>query len=108
MRSHRRRSRQPPGYYANDPDKGFLPKRTLALTPSFALDDPESRLIDLNGDGIVDLLAFRNRSALCFFNDRGKEWSPPHVYSMDEFPLLSLSDPRVRFTDMTGTVGRIS
>jgi RHS repeat-associated protein len=72
--------------------------------PSFALDDPEVRLVDLDGDGVVDAVRSGVRFE-CFFNDGDSGWSrtrwvergPP-----EEFPDVSFSDPRVLFADMTG------
>jgi RHS repeat-associated protein len=91
-----------PGYYPNDPEKGFLPKKTLPMTPSFSMKDTDSRLLDLDGDGIVDLLTIRNNTPIGFFNDRGQSWSTPYVYSSEKMPFLNLGDPRLRFADMTG------
>ena len=92
-----------PGYYPNDPEQGFLPRRTLRMTPSFSMKDPNSRLLDLDGDGVVDLLTLRNNTAIGFFNDGGRSWSPPHVFDTVELPQLNLKDPRLRFADMSGS-----
>jgi len=43
------------------------------VAPSFDLEDPEVKLIDLNGDGVTD--AIRSGSRLeCFFNDPKLGW----------------------------------
>lgn len=74
--------------------------------PSFNLEDPEVRLIDLDGDGITDVLRAGTRLE-CFFNDRTSGWNPANVRwvereSLKDFPNVNFSDPRVKFADMTG------
>jgi RHS repeat-associated protein len=72
--------------------------------PSFDLEDPEVKLVDLDGDGITD--AVRSGSRLeYFFNDPKLGWnaaSQAERRSLDVFPNVNFSDPRVKFADMTG------
>ena len=77
--------------------KGFRPYR---LAPSFNFADPEVQLMDLNGDGITDVL--RNGSKFeCFYNDPEKGFDK--VRTADKlFANFSFADPRIRFADMTG------
>jgi len=83
--------------------RSFQPYRQV---PSFALTDPEVRLIDLDGDGITDVLRSGSRMQ-AFFNHRDPAlaWAR-HRYTerraLAEFPDVSFSDPRVRLADMTG------
>ncbi|HET8846114.1 MAG TPA: toxin TcdB middle/N-terminal domain-containing protein, partial [Ktedonobacteraceae bacterium] len=75
------------------------------VAPNFDLKDPEVRLIDLDGDGIID--AIRSGTSLeCFFNDPKQGWTGtrliPRKASLDDFPNVNFSDPRVRWADMTG------
>ena len=80
--------------------------RRYAVAPSFAFDDPEVKLVDLDGDGRTD--AIRSGTRLeCFFNDAdpGKAWRRTRSVvrrSLDVFPNVAFSDPRVRWADMTG------
>ncbi len=74
--------------------------------PSFNLEDPEVRLIDLDGDGITDVLRSGTRLE-CFFNDRMLGFTPGNVrwverQALEVFPNVNFSDPRVKFADMTG------
>lgn len=74
--------------------------------PSFNLDDPEVRLVDLDGDGYTDILRSGSRLE-CFFNhpDRRQAWHRTNFaprQSLDVFPNINFSDPRVRLADMTG------
>jgi RHS repeat-associated protein len=73
--------------------------------PSFSLEDPEVRLIDLNGDGIID--AIRSGTSLeCIYNDPHEGWSRivqvHRKSSLEDFPNVNFSDPRVKWGDMTG------
>ena len=80
--------------------------RTYEYAPSFELHDPDVSLVDLTGDGVTD--AIRSGSRLqCFFNDPSDGWRPDRVRwseraSLDEFPDVDFSDPRVRWADLSG------
>lgn len=73
--------------------------------PSFRFGDPEVKLLDLDGDGVTDAL----RSGVkfeCYFNDRRQGWKSVRTVArkcLDEFPDVNFSDPRVRFSSMTGS-----
>ena len=78
--------------------------RSHRRAPSIALTDPEVRLIDLNGDGVTDAVQ-AGSSLLCWFNDPDTGWTgpkPAHFPSDDLPPDLDLTNPRVRWADMTG------
>jgi RHS repeat-associated protein len=84
-------------------DRGSF--RRYAQAPSFNLEDPEVKLVDLNGDGITD--AIRSGTRLeCFFNDRRKGWNGRTRWlerrALADFPNVNFSDPRVKWGDMTG------
>ncbi len=72
--------------------------------PSFNLEDPEVKLVDLDGDGITD--AIRSGSRLeCFFNDQHEGWNGTRWVerkALEEFPNVNFSDPRVKWGDMSG------
>jgi RHS repeat-associated protein len=78
--------------------------RAHAAAPSFGLDDPEVRLVDLDGDGVVDALRTGTRLEH-FFNDPDRGWHRLHVAeraARETFPNVTFSDPRVRLADMSG------
>jgi hypothetical protein len=81
--------------------KSFRPYRQA---PSFNLEDPEVKLVDLDGDGVTD--AIRSSTRLeCFFNDPHEGWHKTRWVereALDQFPNVSFADPRVRWADMTG------
>jgi RHS repeat-associated protein len=79
--------------------RAFQPYRQA---PSVGPGDPASRLVDLTGDGLTDLLHSGSR-LLAAFNDRDPDqaWSAT-VVSDGARPQLDLTDPRIRLADMTG------
>ena len=74
------------------------------VAPSFNLEDPEVKLVDLTGDGVTD--AIRSGSRLeCFFNDPKAGWKETkwvERQALTKFPNVNFSDPRVKWGDMTG------
>jgi RHS repeat-associated protein len=72
--------------------------------PSVNLEDPEVKLVDLTGNGVID--AIRSGTAFeCFFNDPKKGWNETRKVTRKEiadFPNVNFSDPRVKWGDMTG------
>lgn len=72
--------------------------------PSFNLEDPEVKLVDLDGDGVTD--AIRSGTRLeCFFNDPHSGWNGTRWVERqtpDVFPNVNFSDPRVKWGDMSG------
>ncbi|MGL5942559.1 MAG: SpvB/TcaC N-terminal domain-containing protein [Waterburya sp.] len=86
---------------------GLWDKRSLQryqFAPSFSLEEPEVKLVDLTGDGVTD--AIRSGSRLeCFFNDPKQGWKETRWVerrALKEFPNLNFSDPRVKWGDMSG------
>jgi RHS repeat-associated protein len=84
-------------------DRGSF--RRYETAPSFNLEDPEVKLVDLNGDGIIDVIRSGTRLE-CFFNDREKGWNGRTRWlerrALENFPNVNFSDPRVKWGDMTG------
>jgi len=75
-----------------------------AYAPPFALNDPQARLIDLDGDGITDVLRTGPRFEL-YFNDRAQGWNRSETRTrgdLTDFPNVQFSDGRVKLADMTG------
>jgi RHS repeat-associated protein len=86
---------------------GYWDRRSFKkyeTAPSFNLEDPEVKLVDLNGDGVTD--AIRSGTRLeCFFNDPTEGWTETkwvERQSIDVFPNVNFSDARVRWADMAG------
>lgn len=89
------------GYYPNDPEQGFQPRRTLTSAPTFTVADPDTHLLDLDGDGRADLLSLRHRHPLAFFR-RDDGWGDPLSLPRSAVPDVDFTDPRLRFADMNG------
>ena len=78
-------------------EKSYRPYRSA---PSFSFADPEVQFMDLNGDGITDVL--RNGAKFeCYFNDPEQGFDKMRVADKT-FADFSFADPRIRFADMTG------
>lgn len=96
------------GYYPLTHSAGWDRKsfQRYNSAPSFNLDDPEVRLVDLDGDGYTDILRSGSRLE-CFFNDPdpSQAWQRTNFaprQTLDTFPNVNFSDPRVKLADMTG------
>ncbi len=75
-----------------------------AAAPSFNLEDPEVKLLDLTGDGVTDAIRCGTRLE-CFFNDPHEGWKDTRWVerqALDEFPNVDFADPRVKWGDMSG------
>lgn len=74
------------------------------FAPSFDLEDPNVKLLDLTGDGVTD--AIRSGTRLeCFFNDAKKGWHGSRWVerrALEDFPNLSFADPSVKWGDFSG------
>jgi RHS repeat-associated protein len=78
--------------------------RKYRYAPSFDPQDPEVKLLDLNGDGVTDAMRSGARFEY-FFNDAEKGWRDALQMArkpLEEFPDVNFSDPRVRLADMSG------
>ena len=81
--------------------------QAYAVAPTFSLDDPEVRLVDLDGDGITDILRSGSRLEHWFnHSDRELAWQRPPVFAsrqdLETFPDVAFSDPRVKLADLNG------
>lgn len=71
-------------------------------SPSVALADPAVKLVDLDGDGLADVLRSGTRLE-CWFNDPDPRLAWRRTAVSDGVgPQVDLADPRVRLADMTG------
>jgi RHS repeat-associated protein len=72
--------------------------------PSVSLGTDDIRLIDLDGDGVVDALR-TGPSFELFFNDPRAGWERVETRSrrpLAEFPDVTFADPRVKLADLDG------
>lgn len=73
------------------------------LAPSVGLNDPQVRLVDLTGDGVTDAVQ-GSTHLLCYTNDPTRGWTGPRPARLPAVdpPPQDLTDPRVRWADMSG------
>ena len=72
--------------------------------PPVPLNDPQIRLLDLDGDGIADAMRTGTQLEL-YFHDRYAGWTTSEIRArgdFDRFPDVFFSDPRVKLGDMSG------
>ena len=96
------------GFFENTGEGGWARFRRFDASPSLGLTDPDTRLVDLTGDGLSDVLTTRDDGFLWFrcLGEAGYA-APrriPRQHDLDHFPDVFFSDPagRVRLADMTG------
>jgi RHS repeat-associated protein len=96
------------GFYESTPDGRWKEFQRFETVPSFDLSDPNTRLIDLTGDGLSDVLTTRDSHFLWLhcLGEAGYD-DPrriPRKHDLDIFPDVYFGDPagRVRLADMTG------
>lgn len=94
------------GYFPMAPDGRWSGRsfQRYRRRPSFVLDDPAVRLVDLDGNGTTDAVRSGARFE-CFFHDAQDGWTRTKSVerkSVDVFPDVDFADRRVRWADMTG------
>lgn len=91
-------------YVPRDPSGGFGRPVALAQAPSPLPVAAGTRLVDLDGDGAVDLLSSDGVNLALYYQDDGAAgWrSPPQVVGRGTAPVGNLADPHVFVADMTG------
>ncbi len=78
--------------------------RPYAHAPSFNLEDPEVKLLDLTGDGVTDVIR-SGSSFQCFFNNQEKGWQETRQVNRDQledFPNITFANPNIKWADMNG------
>jgi RHS repeat-associated protein len=93
--------------YTADGKGGFLPDPVVFRDrPTLRLSSADTRLMDVNGDGVTDLLQTGLRSFLFFRHVPGQGWQEPEsvtrVADLDQFPDVNLADRGVMLADLTG------
>ena len=75
-------------------------------TPSLRLADGSTRLTDIDGDGVTDLLATGRSHHLLYHHEPRRGWDEPvaigRVADLERFPDVAFGERGVRLADMTG------
>lgn len=94
------------GYYESNDKGGWKDFRPYRNQPSFLLDDPNIRLVDLTGDGKADVLRTDDRYMAYFPCQGEKGFDEPkiirRIYDLEKFPDVYFNDERVQLADMNG------
>src|SRR5690606_32815576 len=97
-----------PGYFGRNEDLSWQPFRAFEQVPGIDWNDPNLRFVDVDGDGIADILLTRD-DLFVWYRSKGKEGFEPAVLvskSSDEEtgPAVVFADgtESVQLADMTG------
>ncbi|MEZ5477857.1 MAG: VCBS repeat-containing protein [Thiolinea sp.] len=96
------------GFYESKPDGNWKSFKRFETFPSFDLNDPNIRLVDLTGDGLSDVLVTADNYFIwyqCLGEAGYAELKRiPRTHDLEQFPDVYFADPsgRVRLADMTG------
>jgi RHS repeat-associated protein len=97
-----------PGFYERTDDRGWHPFRSFWSWPGVSFDDPDLRLVDLDGDGLADVLVTRD-DAFTWYQSLGPDgFGSGHQtyqpWDEERGPRLVFADPEqtIYLADMTG------
>jgi RHS repeat-associated protein len=91
------------GYVPRVAGDGFAQPVFWRQSPAASLQSPDSRLVDLDGDGIPDLLASSEDFLALYYRKDPDGWSArPQLVPRSIVPDINLADPHIFLADMTG------
>jgi RHS repeat-associated protein len=81
----------------------FAASISFAENPSFSFEDPEVRLLDLDGDKRVDALITSPSGVYAYFNLGDGHWQGPEARpAIDPAEQVRFSSPQIKLADMNG------
>lgn len=89
------------GYFELDANNGFEPFRSFAETANLDLQDPNTRLIDLNGDGQPELVV-SEENVFVWYAAKGKKGHERAEFSLKTFD--EERGPAILFADLEQTI----
>jgi RHS repeat-associated protein len=88
-------------YKANRGNGQFAPLQPLAVMPSVAnIVGGQQQLLDLGGDGQLDLVQFRQPLPGFYERTHDEQWKA--FTPFESCPLIDWNDPNLKFIDLTG------
>src|SRR5690606_23363814 len=96
------------GYFARTPEGGFEPLRAFQSVPQIDFNDPNLRFVDLDGDGLPDLLISEDHAFVWYRSEgkRGFEAAKRIFNPSDDRkgPAVVFADPEqtIQLADMSG------
>jgi RHS repeat-associated protein len=91
------------GFYPHLPGGGFDRLVAWRQVPAHSLSYGNARLVDLDGDGIIDLLVTGPDFFSLYYRDSTQGWRPePQTIPRRSAPPVSFSDPHVMLADING------
>ncbi|WP_316231123.1 SpvB/TcaC N-terminal domain-containing protein [Bradyrhizobium sp. SZCCHNR1051] len=87
-------------FYKSNIGIGFAPLRRVRAKPNNTLAGGQAQLMDLSGDGRLDLVVLDGPMQGFYEHDDAEEWRPFHAFAR---PInRKLSDPNARMVDLDG------
>jgi RHS repeat-associated protein len=89
-------------YFPNRGTGDWGPAERFQNNPGFSFEDPGVRLIDFDGDGLVDVMQTTPTGSFYWRNNGDGTWAQPLSGPAIPDQQVVFSDPQVRLADMNG------
>lgn len=89
-------------YFPNRGMGDWAPATRFRNNPAFSFEDPGVRLVDFDGDGLVDVMQTTPPEFFYFRNNGDGTWAAPTSGPPIHGQAVLFSDPQVRLADMNG------
>ena len=91
------------GFVPRMPGGGFARPVQWRAAPAVSAAAPNTRMVDLDGDGINDLLSSSSDYLALYYRSEVDGWNAhPQTVPRSSAPNVSLADPHIFLADMTG------